>query len=234
MLLTFYANGNNENQKSTNNFVPVRYIRNIFFFLSGDTSAALFADVIKKFIELDNYCSGENFNTSLVFGKGSLFSACMMITFENCFYDGNEDNSNRVLERYLNASIAKNISAGSIDSEDVNNVSTTLLKFATDIFWTNKYYPARFTFQIILVTNYLTESLRSKNTTLALAALAEKNVTFIALTANISNDRAKEYFKNNIWTIVNTNYTKWTPENETTDPICINQHISEFVSSYAS
>jgi hypothetical protein len=211
---------------STIKFIPYRSNRYILFFFSDDVTVTLFEETItKKLIEFDNFCGGENFQTTIFYGSKPVHDFdqnCSFCSLETFF-----QSIKNITLHNLNTSLAKNIAAGSLDDHDVNNVSANLVGLVRDLEnFQLQPQGVNMKTQVILVTDYATNTIGSNDTSEAFAVLKAGNVSFIALTSSL-NDSDK-YFPKEIW-LVYSDYINWTSNN--TNPICgyeIQQYSKSF------
>jgi hypothetical protein len=213
------------NSSVASSFIPYRYYRHILFFFSENATIEFFNRTIFKLFELDEYCGGENLATVAHFGNdisSTKNKQCVLDEFISCCCSIEDNlqfgflNKPQDTEKFLNETIAQNVSTGTVDQIDVKQLSGTLL-YALSM--TQDFTAAPpINAQIILITDYVTDSFKRDNLTGVLADFkARKNISFIALTTNLTKTLTDKYFPTDVWTVV-ADFANWTYN--MSNPIC--------------
>lgn len=205
---------------STTKYILPRYNRYMFFYFSKNVTYYFYESIVNQLAAFDNYCGGENIRLR-IFINSSPSSDCSFCTIQGELANNLCSSRNQFMD--CNQDIdGQNVTVGSIDANDVGHVSFNLIKntkpIYTESFSTNDSDAV--TTQVILVIDYIPESLRNASTIDALNNLkVRKNVKFIALITNITNETILDtYFPQHLWAAY-PNFTGWTPDNGV-NPIC--------------
>jgi hypothetical protein len=208
---------------TTATFHPYRYQRLLLFFFSQDATTDFFTDTMDKLFQLDEYCGGQDLST-LIFIDNSLYlfsNSCKEFCFmkralTEFYYTIAGDRGD-----YFNASIAWGVSSGSVDRQDVNNVTSKLLQALQMLNWEANSQTMNIKSQVILITDYATDSLQieSNNERGILTEMKlQDDISFIVLTTkNLTNETVNNYFPTKVWTGI-VDYLSWTPNMK--NPIC--------------
>jgi hypothetical protein len=205
------------NQSSTL-FIPNRYLREVFFFLSENATVESLRTILDKLFEFDDYCGGENIYCA-VQCKSEKFQAENLLCHNSASIGCSMRNSFSSL--YNNS--ASYLQQCRIHHDDVNNVFSKLL-FRMSEMMQNDHLSLRgpppytnFMTQVILISDYPVGSFEIGDNIFN-TLKAQQNITFIALTTNLSNVTAHQYFPNDTWNSF-PDFMNWTPDGGS-NPIC--------------
>jgi hypothetical protein len=160
-------------------FIPYRYIREVFFFLSENATVATFKGILDKLFELDEFCGGENIYTSAYCNVQNPISCPILCSLRNVFslWYNKADTALQNCRAH-HTDLSSDLRELLFKLSDMMNNGE--LQFRGSPPFTN------FMTQVIFITDYTADSFESGDNVFK-NIKSQLNVTFIALITNLTN-----------------------------------------------